>query len=72
VKEEGMKEKIIEVSVAAIAILSLCAAMSDGPYFPLPNWIGMGILAIIAYFVNRPPRQYRERPPICRQRRVVG
>jgi hypothetical protein len=59
--EERMKKKLIEVSVSTLAILSLAAAMSDGPYFPWPNWIGTGILAIIAGCINRHPRRMVER-----------
>lgn len=47
-----MKKKLIEVSVATLAILSLAAAASDGPYFPWPNWIGIMILAIIVICIN--------------------
>ena len=43
-----MKKRIIEFLAATAAILCLCVAMSDSPYFPWANFAALGLLAIIA------------------------
>jgi hypothetical protein len=51
-----MKNWLIESSVATVAILALCLAMSDSPYFPYANFIGIGIMGIIAFSIREERR----------------
>ena len=43
--------------VCSLAVLSLAAAGSDGPWFPWPNIAGLFVLVIIVGIVNRVKRQ---------------
>lgn len=52
--------------ICALAILSLGATGSDGPYFPLPNLAGLALFAVIVFCV------IRKSPPVINRRMGIS
>lgn len=48
---------VMRFLICTVAVLSLCAAGSDGPWFPWPNVAGLFVLIIIAIGITRGKRQ---------------
>ncbi len=42
------RKRMLEIAACFIAVFALMMAGSDGDYFPIPNFIGIAILGIMA------------------------
>lgn len=42
-----VKKKLKEITAATMAILGICAAGSEGPYFPWANLVGLLVVFVV-------------------------